>query len=290
MKKILAVSGGLDSMVLLFFFRHDPNAIVAHFHHGTRPSASQDQDFVRQWAARYQLPFFTAQVNLGSHPSEATARAARYQFLNQLAREHHGQIFTAHHADDLIESIAINLLRGTGWRGLTPLDHPQIQRPFLRPKSRPFFKADLLRFAATRQIVFRQDPTNTESDYLRNRLRFRLSVLPHSVKLQLLALYTHQKFLKSSIEQLLQSLLPETSCYQRSWFVDLPDVVALELLRAILQASSLSLTRPQLQDFLHAIRTYAPGKIFNLPKNHLIRLEKDYFIIPNLTKNQISPL
>ena len=76
MKKILAISGGLDSMVLLHQFRHDPDVIVAHFNHGTRPSADDDQKFVGQIAADYRLPFETENLSLGATVSEAAARAA----------------------------------------------------------------------------------------------------------------------------------------------------------------------------------------------------------------------
>lgn len=61
MKKLLAVSGGPDSMVMLDMFKNDPNVLVAHFNHGMRPSADQDQTFVAQVAHQLQKPFFCHQ-------------------------------------------------------------------------------------------------------------------------------------------------------------------------------------------------------------------------------------
>lgn len=275
MKKILAISGGLDSMVLLHQFRHDPTVIVAHFNHGARLSADDDQEFVRQAAAKYQLPFETAKLPLGAAVSEADARAARYQFLFRLATRHDALVYTAHHANDVLESIAINLSRGTGWRGLAPLSHPGIRRPLLQ-----FYQIDLHRYAAAHQIVFRQDPTNFEPTYLRNRLRPLLAALPPATQTKLLELYHDQLQLKADIEALLEELLPSDQLYYRSCFIDLPDSVALELLRCATRRSNLSLTRPQLQDFLAAIRTYLPGKSFNLPGNQLVKIHQKYFQLP----------
>ncbi len=338
MKVILAISGGVDSMVMLDIFgRHFVNEIVkqyedlmiygcarpkiiaATFNHGTRPSAKDDVLFVRQIIKqKYRgLPLFTAEANLGEHVSEAEARAARYNFLHALAepiqkpnmllttRPDYDEsqlespapesvlIYTAHHLDDLVESIAINLLRGTGWRGLAPLDTPGIKRPFLEPeylpkylrKWTPFDKTDLCRLASDFDVVFRQDPTNYEDNYLRNRVRAKLTCFEREshntkYKLDLYNLWLKQKALKAEIDQIVQELLPaEHAPWQRSWFKNLDEKVALELLRAGTLRAGISATRPQLHDFLHAIRTYSPGKRFNLPGNNLIKFTKTEFLL-----------
>ena len=116
MSKILAVSGGIDSMVMLDIFK-DEDVVVAHFDHGTRPSSLNDATFVRNQAAKYQKVFQAARGELGEGASEDAARKARYQFLHDIARQYQpAEIYTAHHLDDLIESIIINIMRGTGWR------------------------------------------------------------------------------------------------------------------------------------------------------------------------------
>lgn len=286
-------------MVMLDTFADDPDVIVAHFNHGTRPSADDDQKFVASQAAHYQKPFFTSKQILGSKTTEEVARSARYCFLEQIAREQQAEIYTAHHQDDLLESIAINILRGTGWRGLVPLDRPRIHRPLLSKS-----KEDIFKYAAKHQICFRQDPTNAEDNYLRNRLRPLIAALPNRTRKQLLELYRSQKNHKQEIELLLQEFLPPSRHYERSWFLP-PQVLAssenatsstgkttmptsrsasaefdqvfIEYLRSALIRTGLSATRPQLQDFLQAIRTYAPGKRFNLPGDHLVTIHKTYF-------------
>ena len=127
--KILAVSGGIDSVVMLHQMKDEPDILVAHFDHGIRSNSAEDCAFVERLAHEYGKPFVCEHAQLGENCSEATAREARYAFLRRLAKEYAGKIYVAHHADDIIESITINLLRGTGWRGLAPMQSEDIERP-----------------------------------------------------------------------------------------------------------------------------------------------------------------
>lgn len=271
MKKILAISGGVDSMVMLDILKDDPDVIIAHFNHGTRPSADADELFVKSTARGLKKPFFSEKAELGENVSEETARLARYSFLKKLARRERGIVYTAHHQDDVIESIIINLLRGTGWRGLAPLSDPELARPLLNMS-----KKDILRHAAKKNLSFRQDPTNAEGNYLRNRIRSSIKDADLDFA-KLLELSSSQRDLKLEIDRTLAEILPKNAVYERSWFTNLPDLVAVELLRAILTRANLSATRPQLTNFLSAIRSYPSGKFFNLPGDRLVRLDKSTF-------------
>ena len=140
MKHSLAISGGIDSVVLLDLMLRRFGAeslLVLHFDHGTRPSSKTDCDFVRRLADSYGTEFISQDANLGANVSEATARAARYNFFGEVARALNPAspppILTAHHLDDLVESVAINLARGTGWRGLAVFSNPLTRQPFLTP-------------------------------------------------------------------------------------------------------------------------------------------------------------
>lgn len=277
MKKILAISGGIDSMCLLHMLKDEEDVVVAHFNHGTRPSADADEKFVISYAKKYGLPYYIGRASLGPNVSEATAREARYKFLRNLAKEQKGIILTAHHLNDYCESVAINFLRGTGWRGVTALINSDIARPMLYwPKSRIYEYAD------KHQIVFREDPTNHEDDYLRNRVRPIINDFlydnPSSGAI-LLTIGLRQEALRSQIEDLASEILPSGSTYPRPLFENLDSTTAEELLRAILARSGISATRPQLHDFLHAIKTYESGKKFNLPKDHLVKFNKTEFML-----------
>ena len=277
MKKVLAISGGVDSMVLLDIFADDSDAVVAHFNHGTRDSANDDAKFVEQAAQTYGLPFYLGSAKLGANVSEADARLARYDFLSKVAQKVDGKIYTAHHINDLVETIAINIMRGTGWRGLSPFGNENVVRIFL--ESEPKTRADIDAYAASHDISFRQDPTNVEDKYLRNRVREKVSLMSKTELLEVFGLYKKQSVLRQEIEQIISSILPADGRFNRGIFAELDDRVAVEILRAGLARSGISATRPQILDFLSAIRNYAPEKSFNLPSGKMVVLHKTYFVL-----------
>ncbi len=317
-KKILAVSGGIDSMVLLErFFRDEPeNIVVAHFNHGTRTSADLDEQFVFSRCKELKVPFETMKIMLGEGISEELARQKRYDFLYHVANKYSGEIYTAHHLDDLIESIAINLIRGTGWRGLTPFSDNRIHRPFIEMG---FYKVDILRFAAENKVLFREDPTNATDDYLRNRVRSKLLIMPRVEKERLIDFYKRQAVIRQEIEELCESifnfLLIKNSSDEIKGCVDshggtdftsvfraksevLSDIkirkdfflgnfflgnnenyteeTVEEVLRFICEKIGVNLTRVQLKDFLRAIRIYGTNKKFNLPKDKMAVIGRDF--------------
>ena len=277
MKKVLAISGGVDSMVLLNYFANDPEAVVAHFNHGTRDSANDDAKFVEHAAQTYGLPFYLGSAKLGANVSEADARLARYDFLSTVAQKVDGKIYTAHHINDLVETVAINIMRGTGWRGLSPFGNENVVRIFL--ESEPKTRADIDAYAASHDISFRQDPTNVEDKYLRNRVREKVSLMSKIELLEVFGLYKKQSVLRQEIEQIISSILPADGRFNRGIFAELDDRVAVEILRAGLARSGISATRPQILDFLSAIRNYAPEKSFNLPSGKMVVLHKTYFVL-----------
>lgn len=275
-------------MVLLErFFRDDPeNIVVAHFNHGTRTSADLDEQFVFSRCKELKVPFETMKIMLGEGVSEELARQKRYDFLYQVANKYGGEIYTAHHLDDLIESIAINLIRGTGWRGLTPFSDNRIHRPFIESG---FYKTDILRFAAGNKVLFREDPTNSTDDYLRNRVRARLLSLPQSEKERLIQFYKSQTAIRQEIEELSESTFnsliidtktPVNYRLRKDFFLehseDYTDEVAQEVLRFACEKFGISLTRVQLKDFLRAIRIYGTNKKFNLPKDKMAVIGRDF--------------
>ena len=88
-KYIVAVSGGVDSVVLLdLLSKTDSELVVAHFNHGIRNNSGEDADFVKQLAKKYKLDYEEEKANLGPNASEEIARKARYDFLNKITRKH----------------------------------------------------------------------------------------------------------------------------------------------------------------------------------------------------------
>ena len=300
-------------MVLLErFFRDDPeDIVVAHFNHGTRTSADLDEQFVSSRCEELKVPFETMKIMLGEGVSEELARQKRYDFLYHVANKYGGEIYTAHHLDDLIESIAINLIRGTGWRGLTPFSDNRIHRPFIEMG---FYKTDILRFAAENKVLFREDPTNATDDYLRNRVRLKLFIMPRAEKERLIDFYKRQNIIRHEIEELCEAIFNFlliknssdeingcvdshggtgfTSVFRvesgalsnikirKDFFLgnneDYTEETVEEVLRFICEKIGVNLTRVQLKDFLRAIRTYGTNKKFNLPKDKMAVIGRDF--------------
>ena len=277
MKLILAVSGGVDSMALLnMYVRAD--IIVAHTDHGTRKSSAEDANFVRQKCQELGVKFYETKLGLGEGVSEELARKKRYEFLKTIQEKEGGTLCTAHHLDDVLESIAINLIRGTGWRGLTPFYDDELVRPFIISR---MWKRDVLKFAGEHGVCFRQDPTNYEADYLRNRVREKMTELDETARTDIIELFEKQNELRGKIKKLVTELAKQTvvgkNFHKKELFLTADEKVAIEVLREICLMHGYSLTRKQLTDFLSAIKTYAPHKKFNLPKNHFVTILKNYF-------------
>lgn len=180
---LLAVSGGLDSVVLLHLFRRlararDYRLAVGHVNHGLRGAESDaDETFVAGLAEEAGLPFFSARLApdfYAGQNKQAAARKERYARLKRWVKEAQlDYLLTAHHADDAAETLLINLLRGAGPEGLGGMAwrNDLLVRPLLG-----FSRAELSAYAAAHELPWREDATNASDDYLRNRLRHQ--VLP----------------------------------------------------------------------------------------------------------------
>ncbi len=258
-KYLVAVSGGIDSVVLLDKLSKLPHIVlmVAHFDHQIRgDSSANDARLVRQLAKKYNLPYFLRRGGLGAQASEEQARTARYQFLRQIAKEQQAQLVVAHHFDDVIETIAINLKRGTGWQGLAVMDAPDIIRPMIN-----LTKTEIRQYATDNNLTWNEDETNSSDAYLRNRLRRSIEQkLPFENKLLLFDCYLRQKALKQAIFAEAKRFYNPKRVYRRYFFIMIDFDLAVELLRIIIKLSTgKSVTIPQAKLALIAIKTNKAG-------------------------------
>ena len=268
-KIVVAVSGGVDSVVLLDFlvqfFRNkngqkwlEENLIVAHFEHGIRGRESrEDCEFVRKLATKYGVKFEFKHGNLGENSSEERARNARYIFLRKIAKRENAIIFTAHHKNDLAETFALNLARGGGWRAVACFNSPDIERPFLR-----FLKLEILKMAKQRGLVWREDSTNFSQKYARNRIRKTLNFSEKDLE-SIFKIWQRQTELRREIEKITQEILfkiGDGQKFEREFFCTNSDEVCYEILREIMirQSGKIPLSK-QVWNLLHAIRTFKNG-------------------------------
>lgn len=270
MKYIVAVSGGVDSVALLDMMHRAGGAelIVAHFDHGIRPESIEDAEFVRQLADSYGLPFEHKREVLGESASEELARKRRHAFLEEIAKKHAAKIVTAHHLDDLVETLAINAQRGTGWRGVAAFGKP-IARPLLSME-----KSDLIDYATRRNLQWRDDRSNASDAYLRNRIRKKTTTLSEATKRELHALQATQSQLRREIDVEVANLIGRGPDYSRYVITHISIPAAIECLRAITKRR---LTRPQLERLLHAIKTAPSGAKFEAGMGVTAQFSTRYF-------------
>lgn len=275
-KYIVAVSGGVDSMVLLDVLSKLPELelVIAHFDHGIRAGSEEDEALVVDAAGRYGLPFAIGKGGLGPKTSEADARQARYAFLREVQEDFEaGAIITAHHQDDLIETALINVLRGTGPRGLSAIKANQkLLRPLIDVP-----KKEILDYAKTNNLQWREDPTNSDENYLRNYLR--LKVLPDlaaSDRQQLLANIDRAGDARQQIEPIINDLVlavAPSGQINRPKFTNLPLDLAAEVLMTLLRDAGYSqFDRKNIDRALIAIKTAKAGSQHSIYKDMVLKV------------------
>lgn len=177
---LLAVSGGIDSMVMLHLFEKSGFKYgVAHCNFQLRGSESDgDEQFVRETVLQHGVPAFFQTFDTGEHARlngisvEMAARELRYDFFEKVRKDNNfAFIATAHHQDDLMETFFLNLSRKTGIKGLTGIKvkSGKIIRPLLFSN-----REQIENYAATHFIDFRNDSTNIETVYQRNFIRHKI--------------------------------------------------------------------------------------------------------------------
>jgi tRNA(Ile)-lysidine synthase len=214
-KLLLAVSGGVDSVVMAHLFADAGwRFAIVHANFHLRGSESdEDQEFVAQLAEKLKVPFFAKSLNakqMQSEPGISTqmaARELRYAWFEQLrVDESFDLIATAHHQDDQIETFFINLLRGTGLAGLhgIPLKQGFIIRPLLFAT-----RDEILAFARKQDLTYREDSSNAQTHYLRNKIRHELLPIVASIQPKYRDTLSHSMRLIRESESMLESVIRE---------------------------------------------------------------------------------
>lgn len=171
-KVLVAVSGGIDSMVLLHLLQSLPTVSigVVHIDHHTRKGkSSQDALFVSQYCTQNEIPLHIASYHHEEGNFQKNAREFRYKFLTKVSCEkNYDFIATAHHKDDHLESFLMGIIRGSGLWGIAGIARTKdkIIRPLL-----PFSRREIFLFADQYGIPYVEDSSNLSSDYHRNFLR-----------------------------------------------------------------------------------------------------------------------
>ena len=275
---VIGCSGGPDSLCLLHLYRElarrfELTLTVAHLNHTLRPDHAQaDEDFVRQLAAEWGLPFIAEQQDVAQHAQihkqslEEAARQLRYDFLWRVASEDEAhKIAVGHHADDQTETVLMHLLRGAGLEGLrgmvpaTPmtnllLDPPpsaasqvQLIRPLLE-----LSRSEIEAYCQQHQLVPREDQSNQDTTFFRNRIRHDL--IPY--------LETYNPNIRRSVQKLAKIVAADVEVLHDQLDQAWPSIVHLQTTAQIILDKKKWLTLPrslQRTTLRRAVQTLRPS-------------------------------
>lgn len=297
-KYVVAVSGGVDSVVLLDLLvkQGKYSLVVATVDHGWRgDDGAADVRFVEGLAVKHGLHLEKIKLTLPDK-SEARAREARWGFLREVQNKHRASaVLTAHHQDDLLETMVLNLKRGTGRSGLTSLKATEeVKRPLLYCT-----KADVYDYAVNNRLEWVEDESNLDFVYARNKLRHTvMPQLSDSQRRRLITINKNLIELNKNIDVALNGLVQkfnQTSnsiAVPRSWFINVPRAVQLELVRfmALHLKPATELGSAAYERAANGIAGALPGKITELGGKIEVEHRKSISTIRKISTHRMKVL
>jgi tRNA(Ile)-lysidine synthase len=293
-KLLLACSGGLDSVVLAHLCSQcELDFSMAHCNFKLRGEESdKDEKFVQELAEKLGKPFFTEDFETLDYAYEQkvsvqmAARDLRYEWFKGLMQQYNIKtLVTAHHADDNLETFIINLSRGTGIKGLTgiPSQTRNIARPLL-----PFTRIQILEFAKSSNLAWREDQSNAETKYLRNKIRQEIVPLLKELHPTFLTNFSEtQEFLKqiaaiseNHIGQLKEDIFKEDGEVIR---IKIESLQSLKPLEAYLHALFSAYGFTAWEDLQHLL-TAMSGKEVRSRTHRLVK-DRDFLLLTNIADN-----
>ena len=298
-KVLLAISGGRDSVLMAHLFKSLGYSFgLAHVNFQLRAEESDaDEAFCKALAAQLEVPFYRTSFHTQSHAEsyqisiQMAARDLRYQWLEELrAVQLYDFIATAHHQNDSVETILMNLVRGTGLSGMHGIlpKRGHLVRPMLA-----FTRAQIEEMVEQEQITYREDASNQSTKYVRNKIR--LEIIPKLKELNpaLEATFEANARRFAELEELLQE---RVNVLKNEWM--LPDQagnikLSLQALQQLKPLNTLlfELLRPygfsaQVLEQLMASWNGHPGKVFE-SASHQILLDRDFLILSPIEQGAI---
>jgi tRNA(Ile)-lysidine synthase len=296
---VLAVSGGMDSMVMLDLFeslkeKQGVEFCVANLDHCIREESQSEQQWLKEYCLQKAIPFYSKRVDVlnykikngAKYSVEEIARDERYQFLNEAKEAFDSNwILTAHHKDDLLETFLIRLLRGTGVNGLDVLN--RTDSPFMRPLIN-FWREEIEEYVKFKELYYFEDESNKDEKYLRNRVRRKLipfisSEFGDVSKTILIRDLTNIKSSGRLIEEYLQQYISqcefseEEITFNASLFADKSEDFIKEFLIRVYQkwnGSPIGLSRQKINDIYSRIKCKGDFELSIIEEIKFLRIDK----------------
>lgn len=298
-RTLLAVSGGVDSVVMLDLFSKAgfPFAI-AHCNFQLRGNeANADEDFVKDLGDKYKVPVFIKRFDTKTYAADfklsiqVAARELRYKWFEELCKEHKFKLIaTAHHLNDNIETILYNFTKGAGLRGLRgiPARQGNVIRPLLFA-----LREEIENYAHENNLAYREDSSNAEDKYTRNKIRHHVVPLLKEINPSLEKTISEKIELLSEIEELYENR--QRKMNKQLFLPKGSDIyIPLLKLKKTPHASSIvyeylknfGFTAAQVSDMLSVIDEPA-GKQFITDRARMIK-DRRFFIVTQLPEKDVT--
>ena len=290
---LLAVSGGMDSMVLMHLCKAAGYGFsAAHCNFKLRGADSdEDEQLVLATAGSMGIECFTTSFQTNNYATEKgisiqmAARELRYTWFDQLMDQHaFDKLITAHHANDSFETVLFNLAKGTGLAGLRGIVAKQgkLIRPLLS-----FTKEQLLAYARAENVLWREDTSNASNKYSRNLIRNEIVPLLQKINPNLLTTFLATQKRLISTEELLNGTLEDLArrCTQKvgeDWVVTFGDRYDLVLIEYVLAPFGFNLD--QAMAIQHALRADHVGRRF-VTATYQVNVDRRRLVISLMTKD-----
>ena len=279
---IISVSGGMDSMALLnVTLKHRPH--VVHFNHQVRPDSSDDVELVTTFCEKHQLSYDVFYLSLPTSNFQHEAHKIRKEKLLEVAKNRSiKHIFTAHHADDQTETILMRLIRGSDLNGYAGLSEKEsmfgvtFHKPLLKVS-----KETLAEYIKTHHIPFREDSSNSQHTYFRNRIRRQIIPLLKQENSKLNDAFSrfHDQ-LESSVEFISrESNKLDLKTMTRSSFNQLSDGLKSQLLINMLRQKHIDYTFDLIQKIQEVLASERANTEVHLSNNQRFFISYDQFFI-----------
>lgn len=282
---ILAVSGGMDSMVLFdLFIQYKYNFVVVHFNHQKRTESIKDHELVQSMCLAHQIPYHYIKLNIDEGNFQEISRNKRYEHLENIASKlQTNYIVTAHHLDDLAETILMRFVRGSNLLGYAAIQPKTVVDGFtyLRPLLN-YSKDDIKAYQAIHNVAYLEDHTNLEDNYLRNRIRHHIipllkkenDVLSHFKN------FSTQSFLAADfIRYQTKSFLNLDLSFKLDAFMSLHKAVQMDVISFILEKINVNKTFVKISMIIEQLNSNKPNIDITLSKKfHMIKAYNDVYI------------
>ncbi|WPR73945.1 tRNA lysidine(34) synthetase TilS [Algoriphagus sp. NG3] len=291
---LLASSGGIDSMCLdSLLTRAGINFEIAHVNFRLRGQDSElDEEFLRKWAEDSQKTFHVHHADTHAYATERNistqmaAREIRYDWFEKIRSEQNlAGIILAHHEDDQIETVFLNLLRGTGIEGIYGMAE---QRGWLIRPLLPFSRKMIRDYVLEQQIPWREDSSNAKTDYKRNKLRHvslpALYSAADDARSNLLNSFARLKDTGKAFSVLFETWKKDKiKVHDGLYILSLTDIVKTSGASSLLYfwLRPYGFNSDQAQDILESCHSRESGKVFQ-SSSHLLNLDRNQLILASI--------